>query len=673
MNVRTRGRLAWSLALASVTVTAVWVILSLASDISHQPDLAFLTLATVIAIAPVGATIAARTGNAVGWALLAVIGTIAVFVIADAYGNYALKSVGQPLPLAAFAVWLGTLAFFLSLLLLVAIPLLYPTGKARWRWVWRAYVGATTTTIVGFAILPDDLSLTNGQNIPNPYGIDAAKGPVGMILAVAGVTVLACIVLSIVALILRYREARGDERQQIRWLAYLGVATVVLFIVMLTVSFVAGENSGVAQAVADVLFGTVLLGIPSACAIAILKYHLYDLDVVIRKTVVFGVLAVFISAVYAAIVGGIGALLGSSGSTTLSFVAAAALAVLFQPARDRARRLADRLVYGKRATPYEVLAEFSGRMSETYASEDVLPRMARVLAEGTGAARATVWLRIGADLRPTTTWPVDSATPAELPSEAVHVSHLGELLGALSVEMPPADPMNPAKRKLVEDLASQAGLVLRNVKLIQDLRASRQRLVAAQDEERRKIERNLHDGAQQQLVALSVKLRLAEGLAEREPEKAKQMLAQLQADTSDALENLRALARGIYPPLLADRGLAEALAAQARKSIVPTTVEADGVGRYPPEVEATIYFCSLEALNNIAKYAGASQATIELRSSNEDLVFEISDDGTGFDPASTGYGTGLQGMADRIDSIGGTLRLRSSPGAGTTVIGTVPV
>src|SRR5207249_4806634 len=163
----------------------------------------------------------------------------------------------------------------------------------------------------------------------------------------------------------------------------------------------------------------------------------------------------------------------------LSFAAAAALAVLFQPARDRARRVADRVVYGKRATPYEVLAEFSGRMSETYASEDVLPRLATVLAEGTGAARSTVWLRIGADLRPAATWPADAAGATDLPGEAVDVLHQGELLGALSVQMPPADPMNPAKAKLVEDLASQAGLVLRNVKLIEDLRASRQRLVAA--------------------------------------------------------------------------------------------------------------------------------------------------------------------------------------------------
>ena len=185
--------------------------------------------------------------------------------------------------------------------------------------------------------------------------------------------------------------------------------------------------------------------------------------------------------------------------------------------------------------------------------------------------------------------------------------HQGERLGALSVTMPPSDPMDPARHKLVEDLAAQAGLVLRNVRLIEELRASRQRLVAAQDEERRRLERNLHDGAQQQLVALSVQLKLARSMLDRDATKTGVILDGLQATAGDALEDLRDLARGIYPPLLADKGLPTALEAQARKAAVPTTVNADGVARYSQDVEATVYFCVLEALNNVAKYADASK------------------------------------------------------------------
>jgi signal transduction histidine kinase len=261
----------------------------------------------------------------------------------------------------------------------------------------------------------------------------------------------------------------------------------------------------------------------------------------------------------------------------------------------------------------------------------------------------------------------------EFPGEdGFEVRHHDELLGALTVAMPPEDPMTPAKAKLVADLAAQAGLVLRNVRLIEELRDSRRRLVAAQDEERRRLERNIHDGAQQQLVALSIKLGLAESLVDRDPTKARELMAALRAESSEALDNLRDLARGIYPPLLADQGLAAALTAQARKSPIAVTVESDGLGRYSQDVEATVYFCALEALQNVAKYAGATKATIRLSASDGLLTFEVADDGKGFDPAATGYGTGLQGMADRLDAVGGTLTVQSATGSGTTVTGRLP-
>jgi signal transduction histidine kinase len=233
--------------------------------------------------------------------------------------------------------------------------------------------------------------------------------------------------------------------------------------------------------------------------------------------------------------------------------------------------------------------------------------------------------------------------------------------------------MNPSKKRLVLDLAAQAGPVLRNVLLVEDLRESRHRIVAAQDEERRKLERNLHDGAQQQIVALSVQLKLARSLVDRDPAKAAEMLDGLQRAATDALEDLRDLARGIYPPLLADKGLAAALETQARRASVPTSVAADGVGRYPQDVESAVYFCALEALNNVAKYADARTAEIRLSQTDGVLSFSVVDDGRGFDAADTQRGTGLQGMTDRIDAVGGTLEILSTPGRGTQVTGAIPV
>jgi signal transduction histidine kinase len=248
------------------------------------------------------------------------------------------------------------------------------------------------------------------------------------------------------------------------------------------------------------------------------------------------------------------------------------------------------------------------------------------------------------------------------------------------VTKPPNDPLTVAEDKLITDLASQVGLVLRNVQLTEELRAnleqlkaSRQRLVTAQDGERRRIERNIHDGAQQQLVALAVQASMAERIAGKDPERERELLRSVQQGLQEALGDLRDLARGIYPPLLADQGLVAALEAQARRSAVPVDVTAEAIERYPQETEAAVYFCVLEALQNVAKYADATRATVRLHAPDHEIRFVVEDDGRGFDEATTSYGTGVQGMVDRLAALGGTLTLRSTPGHGTSIEGTLPV
>ncbi len=444
---------------------------------------------------------------------------------------------------------------------------------------------------------------------------------------------------------------------------------------------------------ASLVWHVSLLFLVASIGIAVTKYRLYDIDVVINKTVVYFALAAFVSAVYVGLAVGIGSLVGSAGSPNLplSIVATAVVAVAFQPLRQRVQHLANRLVYGERATPYEVLSEFSSRMAGAYAAEELLPRMARILAEGTGAASAEVWLKVGAELRAAAAWPATVADRTPVPSPdgsipdlpgasvVLAVHHRGELLGALTVTKGHGERLSPAEHALAADLASQAGLVLRNVRLteellqrLDELQESRRRLVTAQDSERRRLERNIHDGAQQQLVALAVKIRLARSLVSRDPRKAEELFEQTEGDLAQALEDLRDLARGIYPPLLADRGLVAALQAQARRSPVPVSVEADGIGRYAQDREAAVYFCALEALQNVAKYARATSATVRLGERGGELTFEVADDGVGFDPDATGYGTGLAGMGDRLAAMGGELSVRSSPGGGTTISGRLP-
>lgn len=506
--------------------------------------------------------------------------------------------------------------------------------------------------------------------------------------------------VGVAAQLYRRRTAASErERKQARTLIWtllpalaLGVATVSVGVT--DEAFVAyeGRELSLIPVAMFRVFQPAFAIIPLALFVGIVRFRLWDIDRVITRALAYSALAAFVSAVYVGVVVGLGRLIGAQGNNVvLSIVATGLVAVGFEPVRERVQRLANRMVYGRRATPYEVLANLAERLSGSEPTEATLADMARLLAEGTGATRTDVWLVVGPELRATASWPDDAPPPrplsvedGELPAmpdvtAVVPVAHHGELLGALSVTLPRAETLEPTEQRLLEHLAAQAGLLMRNVRLtaqllerLDQLRASRKRLVAAQDEVRRRLERNLHDGAQQQLVALKVKLMLAERMAESGQE-VSPLLRQLGDETQEAIENLRDLARGIYPPLLAAQGLPAALTAQGNKAALPVLVESDGIGRYGQDLEAAVYFCCLEGLQNIAKYASASSAVIRLSERDGWLEFQVVDDGIGFDRDGVEWGAGLQNMADRLDAIGGSIGIESRPGAGTTLTGRVPV
>jgi signal transduction histidine kinase len=627
-----------------------------------------------------------RPDNTIGWLLLGIGVVFGLTAFADSYAGYAINTGADPAGGALAGAVNGPSWIPIVVLPATFLPLLFPDGhlpSRRWRWF--AWFMAISFTVIALLILlsPGDMADSGYPGVQNPLGVEALGPILEPALAVIA-TIPIGVAGSLLGLILRFRRSTGIERLQLRWLVTAVAIVAGLYVAALFLAW--GREWVLLQNISIMSFGL----IPLAIGASVLRYRLFDLDLVINRAVLIGALAVFITLVYVAIVVGVGALVGARSSPVLSAVAAAVVALAFQPLRRRARRFADRLVYGERATPYEVLSELSERVGHAYATEDLLPRMARALREGTAAARADVWVRAGEELRPEASWPSDAEALAPRPvtveaavtprSMFEPVRHQGEVLGALSLEKRPGEQVSGAERKLVADLAAQAGLVLRNAALtedllatIEELRRSRQRLVAAQDEERRRLERNLHDGAQQRIVALTVQLGLLERVVERDPSKAKELASSLQGDATEALEELRDLARGIYPPLLADKGLVAALASQVRRSPVPVTVEADGVGRYAREAEAAVYFSCLEALQNVSKYAVASRAVVRLLDGDGRLRFEVIDDGAGFDTSASSYGTGLQGVADRLAALGGELEVRSSPGAGTTVAGTLPV
>jgi signal transduction histidine kinase len=636
-----------------------------------------------------------RPRNSIGWLLLAIAVADSICLFADFTAMRGLLAGASPRAWVAWAAWVYNNGFGIGALLLLVVVFVFPNGRIppgpRWRWA--AWVGLIAAVVLTASTMVSAQSAQLSPRLPsliNPLAVAALDSLTNNNGTLQSLLFLLIFLLLVAAVVVRFRRSRGVERRQMRWFAYVAATALGIFILTFTPLL---SDAGTAIDNYTLDFGLVV-ALPLAIGLAVMRYGLYDLDVFISRSIVYGSLAVFITAVYVGIAVGIGTLVGSGGkpNLALSILATAIVAIGFQPVRERIQRVANRVVYGKRATPYEVLSQFSERVAESYASDEVLPRMARVLADGTSAELAEVWLRKGGELHRAAAFPPDAAMPASMqlngvaePSilnteRSVVVRHQGEVLGALTVTKRRGESLTPIETKLMDDLAHQAGLVLKNVGLtadlqarLVDLRASRQRLVAAQDDERRKLERDLHDGAQQYLVAIKVKLGLAERLLTKDPEKAMTTIAQLKGDADEALETLRDLARGIYPPLLAEKGLPTALQAQARKATLPITIEADDIGRYPQDTEAAVYFCILEALQNTQKYAQASRAVVRLRQDSDQLAVEVVDDGRGFVVSTTARGNGLSNMEDRLDAIGGNLQVESTPGRGTTLRAMVPV
>lgn len=591
---------------------------------------------------------------------------------------------------------LGIPAAFLSVNLFL---LTFPTGgflTRRWAWAARiSLIGAVGLLVQLFNprfyssnLADHDFYYAPGAT--NPLGIEAVpRAAFDLVFEVGIPLVYAGFVLGLVSLVIRFFRSRGDERQQLKVVA-LGIVTFVLFaIVAANLNPLGGVFGWIWEN--NLLF--LILFVFPAFAVALLKYRLYDFDVVINKALVYGSLVATIALVFTAIAFVPFLIAGadesdSAGRLALPFAATLVVVVLLQPARERLQKAANRVVYGRRATPYEALSEFSASVAESSADEELLDRMATILAEGTGAESARVWVLGDGWLRVAAVHPDSEerlAVPLEGPklphiegeSIVVGVVHKGDTLGALSLVKAAGDPVRPIERRLVEDLASQAGVVLRNFRLteellerLEQLQSSRQRLVKAQDQERRRLERNLHDGAQQQLVALKLKLGMLE--RQEDPERRAQLLTGLMEEADRAIDGLRDLARGIYPPMLAEEGLVKALRSQGAKAAVPVQVESVRVERYDQEVEAAVYFCVLEALQNVAKYAEASRASVILEGGNGKLEFEVVDDGRGFDASQVKRGAGLQNMEDRIEALGGSIEISSRPGSGTSIKAMIP-
>jgi signal transduction histidine kinase len=631
--------------------------------------LTFATLATM------GALIATRhPHNPIGWLCAACGGMMAAQMGASTYATSRAVAIA----------WVGTL-LNVWLALIIPLVLLFPDGhlpSRRWRPV--LWLAPSSAALAGTALAFRPGPLGTAPGLINPLGLPGAAAVLGLALDAATVLLLVGAVLSAAALVLRLRRARGVERQQLTWTVF----AAALWAAALVGSFVSPRDWVL---VTQLLYFAVLDGFLVTVGLAVLKYRLYEVDLIVNRALVYGTLAVLITLAYVAVVVGIGALVGTRGepSLALSLVATAGVAVAFQPLRERLQRVANRVVYGQRASPYVVLADFSRRMAGALSVDEVLPRMAEAAARGVGAARCRVRVYVPGGADQAVAWPAEAREAAF--DRSILVLHRGTPVGEIAVAKPAGEPLTAAEAGLLADLAEQAGLALSNVRLAvelaarleqladqaRELRASRQRIVTAQDAERRRLERDLHDGAQQQLVAIAVTARLARQVAGTTPmpTPAAALLDDISTQAAEALDMLRDLARGIFPPLLAERGLVAALRAQLARGSASIQLEAAPslVGaRFAPPVEAAVYFCCLEALQNATKHAAGAPVSVRLAEEDGSLAFSVRDEGPGFDLGSVAHGTGLHSMADRVAALDGTFSVESTPGGPTLVAGRVP-
>ena len=687
--------------LASIAILVLATTAAVLGGDSQPPDLLFgvATIAVVGGFSTLGRLIITRTGNTIGWIFLGIGAAGALGLPAEGYLLAAFETpYVASLPGTEVA---GVFASAMPAIAVMSIPmlfLLFPTGRPptrRWNWIAWLWLAGALLSLVWLVLRPGSIYGEPGRfSIDNPIGVPLLDELRFLFFDLGTTAILVSAVASIASLVVRYRRSRGEERQQLKWLMLVALLALGFFVTMsLLDAFIDVAGATGAAVVENLMWGSFVLilalGIPIATALAIFRYRLYDVDLVISKTIVYAGLALFISLAYVAIVVGVAALLGGDdANAALQIAATATVAIAFEPARERLQRFANRLVYGKRATPYEVMSSFGHRMAEVPSVDDVLPDMAETAARGVGGtgARVTLLLEDGAER--SVAWPADGAVSD--PTFALPVTHGGSRIGEIAIEKPANEPLRPAERALLEDLAGHAGLALHNVRLAADLETkarelgaqtreierSRERLVTARDAQRRRLERELRDGIGNELAAIRDEVGSDAERVSVDPDGVQRSLDDLGVRANDALDELRDVARGIFPPLLIDKGLAAALESHVRKAGGGATLEIDprvAAARFDPAAENAVYFCCVQALQNAHRHAPGANVTIRLGLEGPDaLTFVVRDDGAGFDPATVELREGMQIMTDRIAALGGTIGVESSPGEGTTVSGRVP-
>jgi signal transduction histidine kinase len=576
---------------------------------------------------------------------------------------------GRPDALAVTGAWFQSW-YWLLLVALIAVylPLLFPDGRLpsrRWR-IPTLLTAAGTAVSVVLGMLTGTLT---GQDVPyrieNPIGVHGLA-PVEQlpVFGVLGVVLGLGVLEGIAAVVVRFRRSRGAERQQMKWFLY-AVAPLLL----------APVGGFLPDVVGTLVFGWMLIALPVAVAIAVLRYRLDGIDVVINRTLVYGALTAVVVGMYVFVVGYLGAVFAARGDLTISLVATGLVAVAFAPLRDRLQRGVDRLMYGQRAEPYAALSRLGARLESTLAPESVLDTIVQTVRESLRLPYAAVSVADDAE-----TDRVAAEAGAPVPGTVrLPMLYRNETVGELVLGLRPGEAgFSPADLRLLSDLAREAGVAVSAVRLTADLQRSRERLVTTREEERRRLRRDLHDGLGAQLAGLTVQAGVLRGLIGRDPQAAEALVGELRTELKAAIADIRRLVYGLRPPALDELGLAGALQRLAER----TGADGDGLRvlvevapdlpTLPAAAEVAVYRITQEALTNVVRHASATSCLVRVGVDPTALTVEITDDGVGFPGASWTAGVGLSSMRERAAEMGGECLVQPGPDGGTRVVARLP-
>jgi len=653
---RAGSRTAWLLA----GLTSVLLLAALALDLRTGSDRQLLYLTITAALTLLGALLSThKPEQPISWGFAVTALLWAVGAVAYAYAVEALVTDPGALPGGLGAAWLDNWFWLPTLVLPIGLLLLLaPDGRLlspRWRAALVALLGGTALASAGLSGSSTfDLA---GESIHNSLAADATATHIA---SAIGFAVLACsVAASLTSFVLRYRRSLGEQHQQLRWIGgSLCIAACV------------GGLGAISWGVfpyAYFLYTLALIVVPIGTTVAILKYRLYEIDLVINRAFVYGAMTVCVVTSYVLVVGLAGATLSSRGDLLLSLAVTGVVAVCFQPVRERVQRFVNRLMYGERDDPYAVLAQLGRRLEASLGSDEVLPTAVETI--GQALRLQYVALTLADRHVPTARYGRPVPTPLRYP-----LIHQGTTVGELELAPRAGEQLREADRRLIADLTPQVAAAAHAVGLAEELQAARRRLVELREEERRRIRRDLHDGLGPALAGLTFTLDAAHNLAGSDLERAKALLAAATEQTQTMIADVRRLIYGLRPPALDELGLVDSLRSLASREVAPATavtVEAPPVlPRLHAAVEVAAYRIVQEALTNVARHARARSCRVHLSVDPDALFLEIADDGEGI--AQHHAGVGLHAMQERAAELGGTCRITAQPGSGTTVTARLP-